>query len=240
MKKVVLIIALIAFALPAKAQFFDNLKKKAEGILNNGSKGSFTSEEAAKAIKEALVKGASNGTDILSQVDGFYKNPRVKIPFPPEAQKVESSLRQIGMGGEVDKVVLSLNRAAEDASKSAKDIFVDAIQSMTVDDAINIVKGDTNAATTYLKRKTTGKLTEAFSPIIQQSLDKVDATKYWGDAMNTYNKIPFVDKVNPDLKQYVTQKALDALFLMISQEESKIRKDPVARTTELLKKVFGA
>jgi hypothetical protein len=240
--KTILIVLLFTFLIinPVQSQIFDKLKKNAEKLINLDTKNTpYTSEEAAKAIKEALINGTSKGTDLISKADGFYKNPDIKIAFPPEAKTVESSLRGIGMGAQVDKAVLSLNRAAEDASKSAKNIFVGAINKMTVDDAIKIVKGDSTSATKYLKDKTTKELTTAFSPIIQKSLDKVDATKFWKDVMTHYNKIPFVEKINPDLKQYVTQKALDALFLMIAREEASIRKDPIARTTELLKKVFG-
>jgi len=241
--RVIILLLMMAFSISssAEAQFFDKLKKKAEKVIKKNKKKteSFTTEEAAKAIKEALVKGTSKGTDFISKADGFYKNPDIKIPFPPEANKVKKALKKAGFGKQVDKVVLSLNRAAEDASKSAKDIFVASIQKMTVDDAIKIVKGDSTAATNYLEDKTTAQLTKAFSPIIQASLDKVDATKYWATAMKTYNKIPFVKKINPDLKQYVTQKAMAALFLMIAREEALIRKDPISRTTDLLKKVFG-
>ena len=231
-----LLVFVICF--PAQSQLFDKLKKEANNLLGNGT-GSFTSDEAAKAIKEALISGVSKGSDKVSQVDGFFKNPEIKIPVPKEAKIVETSMKKIGMGAQVDKAVLSLNRAAEDAAKSAKPIFVDAVKGMTINDAVNIVKGDSTAATKYLKGKTTASLTKTFAPIIKSSLDKVDATKYWGEVMTTYNKIPFVQKVNPDLTQYVTQKAMDALFLMISREETLIRKDPVAQTTDLLKKVFG-
>ena len=240
MKKYVIIFLIASLViLPSEAQLLKKLQKEASKVLDQKSVGSFTSEEAAKAIKEALVKGTSKGTDLISQVDGFYKNPEIKIPFPPEAKSVESTLRKIGMNKQVDETVLSLNRAAEDASKSAKDIFVSAIQGMSIEDAVNIVKGDTVAATNFLKRKTTKQLTDAFTPVIKSSLDKVSATKYWTEIMNAYNKVPLVKKVNPNLTEYVTQKALDALFLMISKEEALIRKDPIARTTELLKKVFG-
>jgi hypothetical protein len=239
MRQLILVLLFAHFIIiPAESQLLKKLKKEVKKIIGI-EKESFTAEEAAKAIKEALVQGTSKGTDIVSKVDGFYANPEIKIPFPPGAQKVESTLREVGLGKYVDDVVLSLNRAAEDACGSAKDIFVAAITEMTIDDAINIVKGDTNSATRYLRGKTTAKLTETFSPIIKTSLDKVNATKYWSDAMNAYNKIPFVEKVNPDLTQYVTEKALNALFLMIAREEVLIRKDPIARTTELLKKVFG-
>lgn len=224
----------------SQAQFFDNLKKEAQKLVDQTGKGSgFTSDEAAKAIKEALIQGVSKGSDYLSKVDGFYKNPEVKIPFPPAAQKVESTLRSAGMGKIADDAVLSINRAAEDAAVEAKDIFVTAVKDMTVTDAVNIVKGDSSAATSYLRTKTSAKLKEKFTPKVDNSLKKVDATKYWETAITTYNKIPFVDKVNPSLTEYVTQKAMDALFLMVSKEEANIRRDPIARTTDILKKVFG-
>jgi len=241
--KVVVLLLMIAFTLSScsNPKLFKDLQKKAGKVLDTKNLSSgFTAEEAAKAIKEALVKGTSKGTNFISKVDGFYKNPEIKIPFPPEAKKVESTLKDIGLQKQVNEVVLSLNRAAEDASKSAKDIFVSAITDMSISDAINIVKGNNNAATTYLKQKTTAKLMNAFSPVIKKSLDKVNATKYWATAMNAYNKVPFVEKVNANLTEYVTEKAINALFLMISREEEQIRKDPIARTTDLLKKVFGS
>ena len=227
-------------ACSSNAQFFDKIKQQAEGLLKKPSDlSSLTAEDAAKGIKEALIQGTSKGTDSLSKKDGFFKNPEIKIPFPPDAKKVESTLRSVGMGKKVDEAVLSINRAAEDAAISAKDIFIGAIKDMTVEDAIKIVKGDTIAATTYLRSKTTAKITGIFKPKIKASLDKVEATKYWAEVMNAYNKVPFVEKINPDLTDYVTQKAMDALFKMIANEEKLIRKDPIARTTELLKKVFG-
>ena len=199
-----------------------------------------TTSEVGEGLKEALVKGISNGSDLASQLDGYFKNPRIKIPFPPEVKKVEDKLRQLGMGNEVDKFVLTLNRGAEDAAKEAKPIFVTAIRSMTIQDAWAILRGNESAATDYLKRVTSAQLREKFKPVIANSLNKVNATKYYGDLVGTYNKIPFVQKVNPDLNDYATTKAMDGLFLLIADEEKKIRKDPVARTTELLKKVFGA
>jgi len=139
----------------------------------------------------------------------------------------------------VDEVVLSINRAAEIAANEARPIFISAITGMTITDAINIVRGADNAATMYLQKTTSVQLNEAFHPIIASSLEKVDATRYWDDVVNTYNMIPFVKKMDPDLARYVTGKAIEGLFIMIAKEELKIRKDPLARTTELLKKVFG-
>lgn len=205
-----------------------------------GGEAPLTTAEVADGLKEALIKGISNGSDLASQMDGYFKNPEIKIPFPPDVKKVEDKLRQIGFGNDVDKFVMTLNRGAEDAAKEAKPIFITAIKSMTIEDAWGILKGDSDAATQYLKRTTSAQLKEKFSPVIQSSLDKVSATKYYGDLVNSYNKIPFIDKVNPDLNDYATDKAIEGLFVMIAKEEKDIRQDPVARTTELLKRVFGA
>ncbi|MCX6145807.1 MAG: DUF4197 domain-containing protein [Candidatus Kapabacteria bacterium] len=211
------------------------------GIVDAVKKTTGLSEsDASSGIKEALIQGTKKGVNLVSAVDGFYSNPAIKIPLPQEAQVVESTLRKIGMGKQVDEAIVSLNRAAEDASKSATDIFVGAITAMTITDALNIVTGsDETAGTKYLQSKTTPKLISAFSPVITKSLEKTNATKYWSDLMSAYNKIPFVKKVNPNLTQYVTEKAIDGLFKMVAGEEKNIRKDPAARGSDLLKKVFG-
>jgi hypothetical protein len=172
-------------------------------------------------------------------LDGYFKNPQIKIPLPPDIQKIESKVRSIGLGKEVDKFILTLNRGAEDAAKEAKPIFISAIKQMTVQDAWGILKGSDNAATEYLKRTTSAQLREKFQPVIANSLQKVEATKYYSTIVTNYNKIPMVEKVNPDLNDYATTKAMDGLFLLIANEEKKIREDPIARTSELLKKVFG-
>lgn len=199
-----------------------------------------TTAEVADGLKEALIKGISTGSDLVSQLDGYFKNPEIKIPFPPEVKKVEDKLRQIGFGGEVDKFVMQLNRGAEDAAKEAKPIFITAIRSMTIQDAWAILRGENDAATQYLKRTTSDQLKSKFKPVIQTSLNKVNATKYYGDIVNRYNQLPLVQKVNPNLDDYATDKAIEGLFLMIAKEEKNIRENPIARTTELLKKVFGA
>ncbi|ELR73539.1 hypothetical protein C900_02624 [Fulvivirga imtechensis AK7] len=201
---------------------------------------SLTTEQVVAGLKEALIKGITTGSSQASRVDGYFKNPKIKIPFPPDVQRVEEKLRQIGMGNEVDKFVMTLNRGAEDAAKEAKPIFVNAIKSMTIQDAWGILKGNNDAATQYLIRTTSGQLKAKFKPVIKNSLDKVNATKYYGDIVTTYNKVPFVEKVNPDLDDYATDKAIEGLFYLVAQEEAKIRKDPLARTTDLLKKVFAA
>ena len=199
-----------------------------------------TTEEVANGLKEALIKGISNGSQEASKVNGFLGNPKIKIPFPPDVQKVEDKLRSIGLDKQVDQFVETLNRGAEEAAKEARPIFVSAIRSMTIQDAWDILKGEDNAATQYLQRTTSSQLRSKFKPVISNALDKTNATKYYGDIINTYNKIPLVDDVDPDLENYATQKALDGLFFLIANEEKKIREDPVARTTDLLKKVFKA
>jgi len=200
---------------------------------------SLTNEEVGNGLKEALTQGISKGADALSQADGYFKNPLIKIPFPPDAKKMEKSLRDIGMGEDVDKFILTLNRGAEDAAKQAKPIFVDAIKKMTITDVMAILKGQPDAATQYLKKNTSAQLTAQFKPVIKASLDKVGATKHYKDLATSYDKIPFVKKVNPDLEAYTTDLAIQGLFLTIANEEKNIRANPTARTTDLLKKVFG-
>ncbi len=198
-----------------------------------------TAAEVGDGLKEALINGISKGSDLTSQLDGYFKNAEIRIPFPPDVKKVEDKLRQLGLGNEVDRFVMTLNRGAEDAAKEAKPIFIDAIKQMSISDAWGILKGQPDAATQYLKKTTTSQLKTSLSPVIQNSLNKVNATKYYGDIVNTYNKIPFVEKVNPDLNSYATDLATQGLFIMIAKEEKNIRENPVARTTDLLKRVFG-
>ncbi len=207
--------------------------------FNKGAAKPLTAAEVAEGLKEALVVGISKGADITSQLDGYYKNPQIKIPFPPDVKKVEDRLRQMGLGNKVDEFVMTLNRGAEDAAKEAKPIFVNAIRQMTIDDAFGILKGQPDAATQFLKRTTSNQLKEKFKPVIQNSLNKVSATKYYSDLVNTYNKIPLVEKVNPNLDDYATDLAIQGLFTMVAKEEKNIRENPMARTTELLKRVFG-
>jgi Protein of unknown function (DUF4197) len=234
MKKIIAFSALILGACTS-AQISQTLSSVNQTISGEQS---LTADQVGEGLKEALIKGISTGSDMASQLDGYFKNPEIKIPFPPEVKKVEDKLRQLGMGTKVDEFVMTLNRGAEDAAKEAKPIFISAIRQMTIEDAWGILKGDQNAATNYLKRTTSGQLKEKFSPVIQSSMDKVSATKYYGDVTGTYNKIPFVEKVNPDLNSYATDKAIEGLFMMIAKEEKNIRENPMARTTDLLKRVF--
>ncbi len=210
-----------------------------EDVLNTVLTPTITEQQAANGLMEALVQGATNGSETLAKLDGYLKNPSVKILFPPEAQKIETTLRDLGLNKMCDDVITSLNRAAEDAAIEAKPILINSIRSMTISDAMNILLGADDAATEYLKKTTTDQLTVKFKPIIDKSLSEVGATKYWSDAVNYYNKIPLVDDLNPDLSGYVTQKALDGLFYMIEQEELKIRQDPGARVSQIVKDVFA-
>jgi hypothetical protein len=198
-----------------------------------------TSSEIGSALKQALELSSIKSADKLSVVNGFFKNAAIKILLPPEAQKAEKTLRSLGMGKLCDDAILSLNRAAEDAVIQAKPIFVSAIKKMTLKDVTNILLGEQDAATQYFKLTTTTELTEKFQPVIQTSLNKVNATRYYTLLANSYNKVPFVRKINPDIANYATQKAIDGLFVEIAAQELSIRKNlGGARSTPLLKKVF--
>jgi len=210
-------------------------------LLNKISPSVVTEDEAGKGIKEALTQGVTIAVLNLNRKDGFFGSEFYKVLLPPDAKKVETTLRKIGLGGQVDKAVLAINRGAEDAVGSAKPIFIDAIKEMTLSDALGIVRGNKYAATVYFKQKTSDKLVAAFTPSVKTSLDKTYATKYYSDIVNTYNAIPTsFEKANPDLTNYVVGKAVDALFDQIAQQEAEIRANPLARTTEILKKVFAA
>ncbi len=232
MKKITTILFLLfactAISIHTEAQILKNVL--------GGNKGGEDNTIAA-GLKEALSIGTENAAKSLSAVDGYFANAAIKILMPDEAKKVEEKLRSAGLGKQVDDAILSVNRAAEDAAKSATPIFVNAIKQMSIQDAAGILKGGDHAATDYLKSKTTSQLTGAFRPVIEKSLEKVDATKYWNAVFTAYNKFT-INKVNPDLSAYVTEKALSGIFHQVAEEEQKIRKDPLARTTDLLKSVF--
>jgi Protein of unknown function (DUF4197) len=198
-----------------------------------------TEAEAGEGIRQALSQGLVNAVLKLNREDGFFKDAFYKILIPEDARKIENTLRDIGLGSMVDKAILQINRGAEDASGYAKPIFVNAIKSMTIQDAIGLVRNGDTSATHFFREKTTAQLVAAFTPVIRSSLDKVNATKYYGDMVNRYNSIPFVKKLNPDLTGYVTMKATNALFDLVAQEERNIRNNFAARTTDILKKVFG-
>jgi Protein of unknown function (DUF4197) len=232
-----LLIALFCFIIAPAASFSqiklpDILGKKKNGVTEN---------EAGQGVKEALLQGVTTAVLNLNKTDGFFGSEIYKMLLPPDALKIEKSLRKAGMGDQVDKAILAINRGAEDAVGFAKPIFVDAIKEMTITDAFNIIKGSKDAATQYFKQKTTEKLVAAFTPSVKSSLDKTNATKYYGDIVNTYNNFPTTfKKVNPDLTSFVVGKAVEALFDQVAKEEANIRANPLARTSDILKKVFGS
>ena len=230
---------MLASVSSCQSQNFGNILKQANDVLG-GSTGALTTEEIGRGLKEALTVGIKNSSSQASALDGYLGNQTIKLLFPPEALKVEAKLRQLGLGNECDKFVTALNRGAEKAAEKAVPIFVDAITQMSIQDALGILRGDKDAATLYLKKTSSIALSNAFAPIMQDAINSTGATKMYGDIAKTYNQIPFQQKINPDLQQYATQKAIDGLFLLVAQEEQKIRDNPAARVSDLLKRVFGA
>ncbi len=216
----------------------DTLNEVYGGLPGSGDKPS--DQQIGFALKDALVQGISNGAIKGNKTDGYFKNPVIRIPWPEDARKVKNTLNTLGLESEVEKVELSINRAAEKAAIESIDIFKDAIKQLTFQDVVAIISGEEDAATNFLKRSTSAALTQRFEPIIEDALGDVNATKYWGDAISVYNDLPTTfKKVNPDLTQFVTEKAIDGLFVLVAEEEAKIRKDPVARGTQIMRDVFG-
>lgn len=210
-------------------------------VLTPGTtSGTLTNSDIATGLREALRVGISNGADQASAVDGYFKNPLLRIAFPPEAQKVAVRLRQLGFNRQVDQFELSLNRAAEDAAKVAKPVFIKAITSMSIGDAVGILRGQDDAATQYLRRTSGQQLVTEFTPIIDSTLQKNNATRLYGNIAGIYNRLPGVQPVNPNLTEYATNKAVDGLFILVAQEEKRIRENPAARVSEILKRVFGS
>lgn len=238
--KNLVIILMVVFVLPSCSSGQFDLGKAGKELNKAVNGKTLSNQDVIDGLKQALTIGGQNASGSASKLDGYFKNPSIKIPFPPETKNMESKLRSLGMSKQVDEFVMTINRAAEEAAKQAAPIFTDAVKSMTITDGMNILKGKDTAATNYLRQKTSVALHAKFKPVIKAATQKVNVTQYWNPLATTYNKIPFVDRVNPDLDEYITQKALTGLFFLISQEEIKIRKDPAARVTDLLKKVFGS
>jgi hypothetical protein len=254
MKKVFIALLIASYVQSLQAQSLDQVIKKADKVLNgtkqnNTNKGNnngallganLSNTEIVSGLKEALNIGTKNAAGKLNKTNGFFTNQLIKILLPQEVKNIESTLRSFGFNSLCDKLILSLNRAAEDASGKAVPIFVNAITSMSMTDGLNILRGGNNAATEFLKRTTTTALTAAFRPVIESSLGKVNATTYWNEVFKTYNKLPITKKkVNTDLTGYVTERALNGLFTTVAEEEANIRKNPAAQVTSLLQKVFG-
>lgn len=196
-------------------------------------------DKMVAGLKEALNVGTKNAVAAGSKMNGYYGNPKIRIPFPAEVQHMEKELRKVGMSKQVDDFVVSMNRAAEGAAKEATPVFVDAIKKMTVTDAAGLLKGGDYAITGYFRKKSDAELVQKFTPSVSKSLANVKALKYWNDLAAAYNKIPLVKKTNFDVTSYTTRKAVDGLYVLMADEEQKIRKNPAARVTSTLKDVFG-
>ena len=229
MKKILILLVAISLSGCAEMQQVLNSLPQTQGLGLDISGG----------LKEALNNGVSNQVSKLTATDGFFRNEAVKILLPAELQKVDKTLRSIGLSSLADEGLKAINRTAEDAVKTATPIFVDAITNMSFTDAKNILMGGENAATTYLQNSTSTALYSKFNPVIKNSFSKVGADKIWTNLITKYNAIPMVTKVNPDLTDYVTNQALNGVFKMITVEEKKIRTDISARSSNLLQSVFA-
>lgn len=231
MKKSVFILSLFCFLGCAELQQITSQLPQNSGILSNA--------DIANGLKAALNNGIDKQVSKLTSTDGFFRNEMVKILLPEELQKVDKGLRNIGLSSLADEGIKMLNRAAEDAVKEATPIFVDAVKQMTFNDAKNILMGSENAATSYLQNTTSTALYSKFNPVIKNSFSKVGADKVWENIITKYNALPLVQKVNPDLTDYTTNKAMEGVFKMIAVEEKEIRTNLNARTSDVLKRVFA-
>ena len=233
------IIAIVVIHIPS-AYADDKTDDFFRSIFGSSSGGKLTDSKIIRGLKEALEIGTGNAIETVSKINGYYKNPKIKIPLPKAVQKVEKVMLAMGYGPEVDAFSQSMNRAAEKAAPEAKDLFWNAIKEITFEDARTILKGRDNEATLYFEGKTRGRLHELFMPIVHTAMEGVGVTRTYQELHKSISTIPFADRLNLDLDEYVTEKALDGLFYMVSEEERKIRKDPAARVTRLLKDVFGS
>jgi hypothetical protein len=242
--KYLAVMVLVAIASSqVEAQNFGKFIKQAEktvtAVSSAEAASSLSNDDIIKGLKEALTVGSNNAGESASKLDGFYRNEKINIPFPPEINNVKTSVENMGLKPQVTKFVETLNRAAEEAAKEAAPIFVNAITTMNISDGMNILNGGDKAATTFLEDKTTSELKTKFEPIVKKAIEKVQLTKYWNPVVSNYNKVPFVKKVNPDLEAYVLERAISGMFTLVAEEEAKIRNNPAARVSDILKKVFG-
>ena len=235
MKTIFLVLLLLAAQLcSAQIDLLKVASTKASILLSSSA----TKDEVAKGLREALVVGADKATESASAKDGFYANKVIRIPFPAEAEKMKKTLQKTGMQSQITDFEKSINSAAELATKQVLVIFVDAITTMSIQDAFQILKGDNTAATSYLRKQTNTQLYTKIKPIASKAIQQVEVTKYWNPLVKTYNTIPFTKTVNPDLEDYVTNKTIEGLFVLIANQEKEIRNNPKARTSALLLKVF--
>lgn len=241
-----LALALLLLVASTRAQLLkgvinkDSLSKKVKNMSRPGGSAKLTNEEVIKGLKEALSVGTNKSVDLGSKLDGFYKNPRLFIPWPEEAKEMKGKLMGLGFEKKIQEFEMSLNRAAEEAALKAAPVFMEAIINMSLQDGFAILKGTDTAATNYLRKTTYAPLEQKFLPVVREAIAKVKVTSYWNPLATSYNKIPFVKKQNPDLEAYVTKKAINGLMLLIADEEKNIRRNPGARVSDLLKKVFAS
>ncbi|MFV1996556.1 MAG: DUF4197 domain-containing protein [Acidiferrobacterales bacterium] len=234
------LIAVLLVLLPVWASNAGLLEDLQRELQKQSGTAAPSQQQMVAAVRQALEQGGVHAVDSLGKRNGFLGNPKVRIPVPPQLRSIEQGMRQLGQGKKADLFITSLNRAAERATPLAKDILVGVIRKMTVQDVLKIVRGPENAATTYFRNKTSKQLTKAMLPIVADATNKVDVThSYKGLIRQAGPLAAFVDLKQLDIDAYITRKTLDGIFLLIADEEMRIRKDPVARTTGLLRKVFG-
>jgi len=231
---IVFSIILLLSAMPASAQFEQILKG-----LTSGQQSGLSDVKIGSGLKEALQVGTENTVKLIGKTDGYFMNQAIKILMPEKLRSLEKGLRAVGYGPQVDEFILSMNRAAEQAAPLAKEIFFNAIGEMTFDDAQKILSGGDTSATDYFKTKTTNKLTTAFSPVVEQAMNEVGVNRQYKELVGRFQSIPFMKSETLDINHYVVTKALDGLFLVLGEEERKIRTNPAARVTDLLKEVFA-
>ena len=235
----IILLSCVLFANVKSAQInFNKLKNVAAKAKEHISTKDLTQEEVVEGLKEALILGTNNSTAEASKIGGFNNNLSIRILFPEDAEKMKKALVKLGMQSQIEKFEFTINEAAEDASHFAKEIFLNAVKAMTINDAMSVLEGDDNAATIYFKKRTSQLLYAKFKPIIKSSIDKVNLTKHWQTLILRYNAIPFTQEVNTDLADYVTNETIEGLFILIAKEEINIRKNPKARVTDILQKVF--
>lgn len=244
MKKSIFVVGIVAtIALIPACDVLEEAASIVTTTTTTAAKPSLTNDEVISGLKEALNVGIRNSVNLTSVTDGFLGNPSIRLPFPEDAIKVKQKALEWGLSGQVEKFETTLNRAAEEATKEALPIFADAIMNMSISDGFAILNGGDGAATKYLRDNTTQKLVAAFSPKVEAAIAKVKLTEYWNPIITKYNSAMTVtggEKLNPDLNKYVTEKAIAGLFYMVEIEENKIRKDPMARVSDILQKVFGS
>jgi len=236
--KIIFSVILSALVSSASAQSWKELKSAATKAKEVITTKELSKSEIVSGLKEALEVGISNSTELASEKGEFNNNNLIRISFPTEAEKMKSTLINVGLKLQVKQFEESLNSAAEEASKFAKEIFITAVKNMTITDALKILKGEDNAATIYLKKQTTKELYKKFKPVVKKAIEKVHVTKYWNQLSVRYNALPMTNKVNTDIEDYVTNKTIDGLFFLIAKEEKNIRNNTDARISELLQKVF--